>query len=365
VNLSAIRPRDFPWFRYDGYTFSLGLTDGETAWLSGHSASRYDPEAQRIVVTGTMEEQARTAYAKIEAILGAAGLDWRDVVRVVENVTVAGLQAHDEAVAVRRELLGGERAVVTTAVVERLLRPRALVEIEITAARGGSDDGTVHLPTLLPLREDGAVVAPGDAGAQYAACLRRAEEWLAPLELGLEDVAKVGWQRTPAADGDPPVLPGPVAPAVANVVVSRLHRPGVMVALDVVASREPLERIDPGWGTETSPAVRAGRTLHVSELTARDPRTGRVDAPGDVVGQARAIYERLGEVLAAAQAGPRQLVKTIEHVREDGLDGYRGVAQVRTEALAEPWPASTGAVARATGAGDELLGVDATAILEP
>lgn len=365
MTLSAIRPQDFPWFRFDGYTFSLGLTDGETAWLSGHSASRFDPEAKRMVVTGSMGEQTRTAYAKISAILAAAKLGPRDVVRVVENVTVTGLETHGEAAAVGREVLGDGPAVVSTMVVERLLRPGALVEIEVTAARGGKDDGTIHLPTLLPLDAHGAVVAPGDADAQYAVCLRRAEEQLVTLGLGLENVAKVGWQRSSAADGDPPALPGAPAPAVVSAVVSRLHRPGVVVALDVVASREPLERVDPGWGTEASPAVRAGRILHVSGLTARDPRTGRVDAPGDVVGQAHAIYERLREVLETAGAGPRQLVKTIEHVCDEGLASYRGVAGVRTKLLAEPWPASTGAVVGAVGAEGELLAVDATATLEP
>jgi hypothetical protein len=52
VAISDIRPDPFPWFRYDGYTFSLGLTDGANAWLSGHSASQFDSALRRIVVRG-------------------------------------------------------------------------------------------------------------------------------------------------------------------------------------------------------------------------------------------------------------------------------------------------------------------------
>ncbi|MCF2526493.1 hypothetical protein [Yinghuangia soli] len=50
-----IRPAEFPWFRYDGCTFSLGLMRKlpgrrTEAVLSGHSASEYDSEAGRTAV---------------------------------------------------------------------------------------------------------------------------------------------------------------------------------------------------------------------------------------------------------------------------------------------------------------------------
>ena len=80
---SAIKPRRFPWYDYERYTFSLGLSVGERTFLSGHSASEYDAGAREIVVKGGMREQARTAWAKIEAILEAAGRSQADVVRVV------------------------------------------------------------------------------------------------------------------------------------------------------------------------------------------------------------------------------------------------------------------------------------------
>lgn len=370
MSVAAIRPRRFPWFRYDGYTFSLGLTDGERAWLSGHSASRYDARAGRIVVTGGMAEQAETAYDKIETILEAAGLGWDDVTRIVENVTAAGIDRYPEAARVRERRLGDATPAVATVVVERLLRRDALVEVEVDAARGADGDA-VHLPTIVPLTAGGAPVADDLAG-QYRWCLQRAGARLAEGGMGLEHVVKVIEQSTPATAASYPGLAairhellGPVHPAAAAVLASRLHAPGVLVALDVVASRQPKTAIDPGWPHHAelaiSPAVRAGSALHLSGLSAVDPATGRELRRGDVVGQARVAYERVLQLLDAAGAGPEHLVTTIEYVALDGLPDYRGVAEVRRELLREPWPASTGAVCPSLPAG--LVEVDATARL--
>ena len=51
--------------------------------------------------------------------------------------------------------------------------------------------------------------------------------------------------------------------------------------------------------------------------------------------------------LAAAGGGPQNLVKTIEYVTPAALECYRGVADVRSKLLREPWPASTGLVCEA------------------
>ncbi|MGH2828870.1 MAG: RidA family protein, partial [Actinomycetota bacterium] len=143
----AIRPARFPWFDYSRYTFSLGIARDGDAWLSGHSASEYDAQAERIVVRGGMAEQTRTAYAKIAAILEAAGLTLADARRIVEYVTAEGIERYAEAAGVRDALLGGHRPPVCTVVVNRLLRPAALIEIEVTAGGSlGPGADVVYLP---------------------------------------------------------------------------------------------------------------------------------------------------------------------------------------------------------------------------
>ena len=111
--MKAIRPSRFPWFDYSRYTFSLGLQIGGRAWLSGHSASEYE-EGAGIVVRGGMEQQTRTAYAKIGAILEEAGLGYGDVHRVVEYVTATGIDHYAEASGVRDEIFGSHRPAVCT-----------------------------------------------------------------------------------------------------------------------------------------------------------------------------------------------------------------------------------------------------------
>src|SRR5215469_13020329 len=139
----ALRPSHFSWFDYTRYSFSLGLNVGSDLYLSGHSASEHDPELGGMVVKGGMTEQARTAWTKIAAILEAGGCTLADIVRVVEYVTPRGIEAYSEASRVRAEMLGAAQTALNTVVVRQLLRPQALIEIEVVA-RKGSDEHTAN-----------------------------------------------------------------------------------------------------------------------------------------------------------------------------------------------------------------------------
>ncbi|MFG1943659.1 Rid family hydrolase [Nonomuraea sp. NPDC048826] len=387
MTLKAIRPAHFPWFRYEGYSFSLGLTHGDDAWLSGHSASEHDPESGRMVVRGGMTDQTRTAYEKIAAILEAAGLTFADVTRITENVTVHGLDHYPEAEAVREELFGEHRPAVTTVIVERLLRPAAFIEIEVHASPGGptavadggvaeTADGTVFLPTVLPIDENGDVVSEGDFVGQYAYCLDKADRLLRGAGLSLDAAVTTYDYSTPATRdvyrrthrvrkerlGGAGVFPG-----AGGILMSRLHRPGVLVAIDVTASRHPLEGVNPGWSRYDTltytPGVKAGGMLWMSGFAALDMETQEALHPDDVVAQAEVTYDAIGQVLAAAGAGPENLISTIEFVCPEGLADYRGVADVRKQRLREPWPASTGALCAGLLRPEFLLEVFPAAVL--
>jgi enamine deaminase RidA (YjgF/YER057c/UK114 family) len=392
MTIHDIRPEIFPWFRYAGYSFSLGLTDDTTAWLSGHSASEFDPETKHIVVRGGMTEQAQTAYAKIEAILSAAGFDFSDVVRVVENVTAHGADQYADSVAVREQIFGENRPTVVTVMVEGLLRPAAFIEIEVTATKskitrtGGEDDtdlrrsvvtevedGTIYLPTMLPTDENGKVVAEGDFAGQYRYCLERAGELLAGIGLDLSHVVKtIDYSTLDTRDvyrkcGRPrKELLGPVFPCAAGILMDRLHAPGVMIAIDVIASRHTPVAVNPGWKRyETltyNPGIKAGRMLFLSGFAALDMETQEAIFPGDVLAQTEYIYESINKVLEAAGGGPENLIKTIEYVCPDGLTDYRRVSEVRKRLLREPWPASTGAICSGLLRPEFLIEVDPVAI---
>ena len=153
MTFTAIKPASFPWFDYSRYSFSLGLKTATGAYLSGHTASEHDPATRRMVVRGSMTDQVRTAYAKIGAILEAAGYGYGDVVRIVEYVKPEGIERYAEAAAVRAEVFGAHQPTVNTGPVKALLRPDAFIEIEVTAGPAIRDSaGVVFLPSVQPTR---------------------------------------------------------------------------------------------------------------------------------------------------------------------------------------------------------------------
>jgi enamine deaminase RidA (YjgF/YER057c/UK114 family) len=377
--IAAIRPERFPWFDYSRYTFSLGLDLGGAALLSGHSASEYDADGKRIVVRGGLADQTRTAFAKIEAILAAARFTLGDIVRVVEYVTTRGIAEYGEAERVRQEILGAARPAVNTVCVNGLLRPDALIEIEVVAAKqptaaATAVDGTVYLSSQLPVDDAGRLVGGGDVVAQTRAVYERAGRALRAADLGWDRVTKTVDYIVPAA------MPsyrqtgqvrrehlGPVYPSAAGIVMERLARADALIQVDFIASRNLPIAVNPGWERYAkltySPAVRAGNVLFLSGQAALDPATERAVAPGDIVAQAEYTYDNILTVLGAAGAGPESLVKTVEYVTREGLQRYRETAGVRSRLLKEPYPASTGIVCDRLLRPEFLIEVDPLAII--
>lgn len=388
---SAIKPSRFPWYDYSRYTFSLGLQTGRRTLLSGHSASEHDPATRTMVVKGGMREQARTAWAKIAAILEAAGRGLADVVRVVEYVTPDGIERYAEAAEVRGELFGANRPAVNTVVVNRLLRPQAFIEIEVEAepaepppraergwppawAPARIADGFVYLSSILPLDEAGAVIAPGDPAAQTRAIYQRAARVLGALGLGLDRVVRTTDYLTPAA------LPnykhtgrvrreflGPVYPAATGIIMARLAHRGALIQIDLIASHHQPSAVNPGWSRYAqltyNPAVRAGDLLFLAGQAALDPESATAVHPGDVAAQAAHVYENIVRVVAAAGGGPEHLVKTVEYITPAALERYREVAGVRSRILRAPFPVSTGCVCETLLRPEFQIEVESLAIL--
>ena len=386
--LRPIEPAHFPWFDYARYSFSLGLTTGTGAYLSGHTASEYDPVNKKIIVRGGMTDQVRTAYAKIGAILDAAGLGFHDVVRVVEYVRPEGIERYAEAAAVRAEVFGAHQPTVHTVPVKSLLRAEAFIEIEITAGPVGAathvgsqaspardSAGIVYLPTVQPVDEQGRIVGAGDIVAQTTYIFEKTGKMLAALGLGFENVVKtvdyLTEQGLAQYKGTGKIRKqhlGPIYPGAAGLMMPRLVHPEALIQYDFIASRDTLEYINPGWSRYDkltySPAVKAGKYLFMSGQGSLDPATERVMHPDDVVAQADYTYRNILEVLKAAGAGPQNLVKTIEYVTPNALADYRKVAEVRAALLRTPYPASTGLICHALLRPEMKIEVDPFAILD-
>ncbi|MFD7432138.1 RidA family protein [Streptomyces sp. NPDC059818] len=284
--------------------------------------------------------QARAAYGALRARLTHPG-----AVRLTQFVTVAALDAHHELTAARAAVFPEADGSARTVVVESLPDPDALLAVR-AGTGSASGDGTVHLPTVLPLDDHGDVAHPDDFPAQYAFCLRKAGRLLKSAGLSLDHAVTTFDYTTPATRRAYPGCAGPrrellggagVFPGAGGILMSRLHAPGILVALDVTASRHPLSSVNPGWSrydTLTySPGVLAGRTLHMSGFAALDMETQQALYPGDAVAQTETVMRAVLEVVAAAGGGPEHLVSVEEYLCPPALGDRHAVAVARARVL--------------------------------
>ena len=384
----AVHPKQFPWFDYSNYSFSLGIDVGDGVYLSGHTASAYDKELDRITIKGDMAEQARTAYSKIAAILEGAGKSFGDVVRVVEYVKPEGIERYAEAAAIRTELFGNHCPAVNTVPVKALLRPDAFIEIEITAGPVGSEtsfgsglpvaqesSGVVFLPTVQAVNENGEIIGAGDVVAQTAAIFEKAKKMLEKLGLGFDSIVKTLDYITPEAltnyRGTGRVRKeflGPVYPGAAGILMPRLLHPEALIQYDFIASRDQTVAVNPGWDRYEkltySPGVRAGKLLFLSGQGSLDPSTERIVHDGDVVAQAEYTYNNIFKVIEAGGGKPENLVKTIEYVTPAALERYREVGALRAKQLSQPYPAATGLICDSLLRPEMQIEIDPFAVLD-
>mgnify|MGYP000902880031 CR=1 FL=1 len=363
--VEAVEGVVFPWLDPSRYSFALGIEAGGATWLAGQTASRHDPAGGRVVSGGSAAEQARICWDKVEAVLDAAGRGVEECTEVVEYLTAEGLAVRDEIAEARRGL-----GAVSTMVVDALVRPDAVLEVEVVA---GGPPHQVRLPQLLPIDSDG-VVASGDLVGQCEWVLEEAGRQLGEFGLGLEHIVRTVQQTTPETRRDYRAtaearrrLLGPAFPASTGVLTSRLPHPDVLVALDVWASAAPKEIVrhaEDAYASLTfSPATVAASVVYISGTTAWDPTTGGTIGEGDVGAQAEFVYDQIRQVLEAAGGGIDDLVKTIEYVTPDALANYRDVNTVRENVLGRPFPVSTGVAINALLSRDWLIEVEAVAVL--
>ena len=383
----ALEPTYFPFFDYKSYSFSLGLETPGGIWLSGHTASEHSPATQTMVISaeGDLVAQARVSHAKIESILQASGLELQNVVRLVDYVTPEGLAQYAQLAELRRELFGDRGPVISTVVVNRLLRPTALIEIEAVASPDGGavvSDGqgremgdVIYFQTQLPVKPGTTEIAcPGDLVGQTQQIYDNTARLLQQAGLGFEHVVKTVEFLTPA--GLPyyrdtgrvrKVYLGPNYPAATGIIMPSLAHPEALLQVDFVASRAPKQTINPGWSRYDQltyvPATKAGHLMCLAGQGALNPETQEMEHIGDIVGQTRYVYANLMTVLEAAGVGPEAIVKTIEFVTPAGLPHYRETAGVRREFFDRPYPAATGIICDSLLRPEMLIEVDVWAVV--
>jgi enamine deaminase RidA (YjgF/YER057c/UK114 family) len=207
-----------------------------------------------------------------------------------------------------------------TVVVQSLLRPEALIEIEGVAFDGG-EDGIDYLPSS---------VAPdrASAWAQVDAALNARGLSRAHVRKTIELATSAVFD--PAGPTGP--LPG------LRICVPRLATIGTGVQIDVAV------------------APTASRVVFVSAEA--DPT---IDG---IVSQCRELYARLVPKLSAAGASAASIVKTTEFIIPGGLRDYRGTADVRRDVFGTPYPAATGVICERLSRPGAMIAVEAIALTE-
>ena len=379
-----LEPASFPWMDASRYAFCLGIEAGPAIWLSGHTAARYEAERNVVTADGDLEAQTRIAYEKARVVLEAAGLGLGDVVQSIEYLAPDALGDADAATLarLRQEYFGAHRPALSTVAVDSLLRPEALVQLEMVASRAPAEAVEAAGATAVRAGEllvIPALNAPGeDLGAQALAIYGRAEEVLDAAGLGWEHIVKttefvdasalrdyratadVRRERFGAGDAS-------AFPASTGIIMERLATPGALLQVEFIASSEPRTAIEAPWPHHPrltyAPAVRAGKLLFVSGMAAFNPETNATEHVGDVIAQSRYVYEHMALLLEAAGGSLENVVKTVEYVAPAGREAYPRSGRVRTELFGRPYPASTGVICQRLLRSDLLIEVDAVAVL--
>jgi aminoacrylate peracid reductase len=130
------------------------------------------------------------------------------------------------------------------------------------------------------------------------------------------------------------------------------------------AAENPHVIVNPGWKhydrLTFAPAIRSGNLLFVSGMTATDDE-GNIVGEGDIVAQARCIFQKLDAVLRAGGARPCDVVKTTDYITT--TEDYAATAAVRREFFGEHSPAATGVVVSALLRPGALIEIEAVAVI--
>ena len=138
--------------------------------------------------------------------------------------------------------------------------------------------------------------------------------------------------------GDTPV-------GATGIIVERLLRPDAFIEVSMVAMKGEKKPINPGWdryGALTYvPGVEVEDIVWTSGFLGSEDVNGETVYPQDTARQVELTYGIISQVLAAAGAGPEDVVKTLDYISPQCLLQYPNTAEVRRGFFGDRFPAST------------------------
>ena len=265
---------------------------------------------------------------------------------------------------------------------KRIIGPEGTVTVAYslgTCARAVDSSDTLWVSGITASESDPSGdrwSCSGDMGRQTAAAYEKLRRVMEAAGYGLADLVKMVYYMTPAAlpsfNQSIGVRAGLMGvegfPAVTAIAVERLLDEGALVELEAVAERGGKERPyypDPrnDWRLPYKPAWGGGQVLWFAGVVARSyDDMGNPSFPEGIVAQTRAIYKRAQRVLEEAGLKFEDVVKTVDYIVPEALDGYDGTAEVRREFFGEHLPSSTNVVINQLLAPGALAEIDMWAV---
>ena len=245
-------------------TFRAAVEKGGLLWISGTTGRRHDPVAGAEVYPADLTDQVQIVYEKQLQVLQKMGYSYADVVKMVTYLSPAGLATHSQTDAVRRHYFGDRFPVSTVVVANRLLRPEAMVEIDMVAAKGRHEivdpgwDRYRHLsyvPAIMvddllfmsgftaldPIRNE--TVGEGDLAAQAEQAYLQVAGAVEAAGGSLADVVKVVEYLLPSTRGQEDQVAAvrrrflkDGGYALTQTVVNALVRPEMLIEVEAVAA---------------------------------------------------------------------------------------------------------------------------------
>ncbi len=120
--------------RYQKLTYREGVKKGDILCISGTGAAH--PVTREMVGIGDVVAQTKQIYEKMQTVLAEAGASFEDVVKTVDYIAPAGFKDYQETDRIRREYFTRAFPAASGVVVNQLLRPEMLNEIDCIALLG-------------------------------------------------------------------------------------------------------------------------------------------------------------------------------------------------------------------------------------
>jgi enamine deaminase RidA (YjgF/YER057c/UK114 family) len=351
MKMKPICPAHFPWKNYQKYTYPLGLDLGDIFFLSGTSASEYDPVSDKVVARGDLAVQTRTAIEKIGTILAASDLSFEDVVSVNQYVTPSAFDKLSDVESIFAGC-GLKSSTRHVSAVNRLMRRDALIELEVIAARRSARkrfSNTPHIERVLSkentllfvdeLKNGAPHLTVTDAIAAEIASITSSLnaaglDWSSIARCRLELATSDFGELDAAVSQARALLPGlPALPAIGVSSLPGSRKAGL--AVEICASKGA-----DGAPFETAGGLvrRVGSILFVTGVGCDQPAN-------DLVGQFERIYGTIiPELLKSFKIDMNGIIQTVEWITTDVLPSYRETAAVRRKYLCEPFPVASGLV---------------------